>query len=102
MHTIRFRLDIDTISYKASQYDHVSDTCEKVPLSQKSKTIGGQEVQRDLYSAFLIRNCNAASDHPDRDRCVQEFDRFLRMQDHLIETMNQGRVSMCGENQSKK
>lgn len=77
----------DTKSYKASQYDHTADSYEKIPLSQRSKIIGGHEVQRDLYSAFLIRNSNDTYDHPDRLRCIDRFDSFLDLQDRLLADM---------------
>ena len=35
---------------------YLTDTYEKIPLSQREKKIGNRKVQRDLYSAFLIRN----------------------------------------------
>jgi hypothetical protein len=39
----------DTRAVRASQYDHVKDSYEKVPLSCRIKTVGGRRVQRDLY-----------------------------------------------------
>ena len=80
---------VDTKSYKASQYDHATDSYNKTPLSQRSKMIGGHEVQRDLYSAFLIRNSNGTYDHPDRQRCIDGFDAFLDMQYRLLAGMKQ-------------
>ena len=41
--------------FKASQYNHVTDTYEKIPLSKEGDWKGN--VQRDLYSAFLIQKC---------------------------------------------
>lgn len=85
---------VDIRSYKASQYDHTTDSYGKVPLSQRSKVIRGHEVQRDLYSAFLIRNSNDAFDHPDRVRCIDSFETFLDMQDKLLADMKSRQVSM--------
>ena len=56
--------------------------------------IGGHEVQRDLYSAFLIRNSNGTYDHPDRQRCIDGFDAFLDMQYRLLAGMKQNGLSM--------
>ena len=53
---------VKTRSYKASQYDHTTGRYVKIPLSQRGKVVGGHEVQRDLYSAFLIRNSNDTYD----------------------------------------
>jgi hypothetical protein len=49
-------VDINTWTAKLSQYDHVTNTCTKKPLSQRHHQVGNQEeVQRDLYSAFLAK-----------------------------------------------
>ena len=85
---------VSTASFKASQYDHVKDACEKIPLSQRIKTVGGNEVQRDLYSAFLIRNATAGLDKPDRDRCLYGFDKFLENQKACIDEMKDKGLSM--------
>ena len=61
--------EVDTKEFKASQYNHVTDAYEKIPLSQREKEIGNRKVQRDLYSAFLIRNADLDFKHPDRERC---------------------------------
>ena len=71
---------VDTASFRASQYDHVRDECIKVPLSLRMKTVGGHLVQRDLYSAFLIRNSDDAYEAPDRWKCIASFETFLRHQ----------------------
>ena len=62
--------EVDTKEFKASQYNHVTDTYEKIPLSQREKEIGNRKVQRDLYSAFLIRNADLDFKHPDREKNV--------------------------------
>lgn len=85
---------VDTKAYKASQYDHAADSYEKVPLSQRSKVIGGHKVQRDLYSAFLLRNSNDTYDCPDRMRCTDSFETFLDMQDSLLADMKCRQISM--------
>lgn len=85
---------VDTRVYKASQYDHTTDRYVKAPLSQRSKIIGGHEVQRDLYSAFLIRNSNDTYDRPDRLKCIEGFETFLDMQDRLLADMKRRQMSM--------
>ncbi len=85
---------IATKDYKASQYDHSTDTCTKAPLSQRTKTIDGRTVQRDLYSAFLILNTDDTLTHPDRDKCISTFDSFVRRQDKLISEMKKSNISM--------
>ena len=85
---------IATKDYKASQYDHSTDTCTKAPLSQRTKIIDGRTVQRDLYSAFLILNTDDTFTHPDRDKCMSTFDSFVRRQDKLISEMKKSNISM--------
>lgn len=86
--------EVDTKNFKASQYNHAEDTYEKIPLSQREKQIGGRIVQRDLYSAFLIRNADVKSKHPDRDKCKRNFGCFADMQDRLIADMRMNGLSM--------
>ncbi len=85
---------VDTRSFKASQYNHVTDSCTKTKLSERSKLIDGHEVQRDLYSAFLLRNSNKELSKPDRNKCMREFDRFLELQESLIAEMKKSGTSM--------
>lgn len=86
--------EVDTKSFKASQYDHTTDTCRKVSLKEREKMVGGRKVQRDLYSAFLVRNADAARKHPDRGKCNRKFEKFADMQDALIRKMKADGVSM--------
>jgi len=85
---------INTQSFRASQYDHITDTYTKVPLSQRDKDIGGYKVQRDLYSAFLISCTDGKLKHPDRDKCIYGFEHFLKLHDELIDSMMQDNISM--------
>lgn len=89
-----FFVKIHTKTYKASQYDHTTDSYTKIPLSQRSKTIGGYEVQRDLYSAFLISNSDSSYKHPDKTKCDSKFDSFLNMQDRCMEAMKKQNITM--------
>ena len=86
--------EVDTKEFKASQYNHVTDAYEKIPLSQREKEIGNRKVQRDLYSAFLIRNADLDFKHPDREKCEYEFEYFADMQDQLILKMKESGLSL--------
>ena len=86
--------EVDTKEFKASQYNHVTDTYEKIPLSQREKEIGKRTVQRDLYSAFLIRNTDLDFKHPDREKCEYEFEHFANLQEQLILKMKESGLSM--------
>lgn len=86
--------EVRTRSFKASQYNHVTDTYEKIPLKQRMKLIGERNVQRDLYSAFLIRNADIGLEHADREKCSYEFEHFADMNDTLISQMKADGRSM--------
>lgn len=89
-----FFVKTNTKTFKASQYNHVTDTYEKSRLSERSKQIGGITVQRDLYSAFLTKNADAELKHADREKCIAEFDGFVAKQNELIAEMKQNGISM--------
>ena len=76
--------EVDNCTMKASQYDHVTDTCEKVPLGQRYKMVGGHYVLRDPYSSFLLRWADAERKKPDRGACAAHFDQFLEMQTSMM------------------
>lgn len=86
--------EVDTRSFKASQYNHVTDDYQKVTLSERFKMIGDNRIQRDLYSAFLIRNTDSTMTHPDRNKCLKAFDNFVKLHDNLIATMKHNGISM--------
>lgn len=84
--------EIETAAFKASQYRHDTGKYEKVPLSQREKTINGKTVQRDLYSAFLIQNSKATLDGPNRNKCKKKFDSFARRQKRKINQMKKNGI----------
>lgn len=96
--------EVNTTKYKASQYDHIQDICVKVTLSQRTKLIGGYEVQRDLYSAFLIANpmIELNEEHEqvyervNRKTCSKRFSKFVEVQTKLISAMKAEGISKRG------
>lgn len=86
--------EINTNTFKASRYNHVTDTYESIPLSQRNKQIGGHKVQRDLYSAFLIKNADSSLKNADRQLCISGFEKFAAMQDRLTAGMKEAGISM--------
>ena len=78
--------ETDPWKYRASQYDHTEDAYKKVNLDYRLKLVGGRQVQRDLYSAFL-QSCMATAEKPDRDLCLERFEDFVQMQDERINEM---------------
>lgn len=87
-------VEVNTQTFKVSQYNHVTDECVKVPLSQRFKLIGNDSVQRDLYSAFLIKNTDSTFEHPDRDKCIYEFENFVAVHNETINYMKESKISM--------
>ena len=58
------------------------------------KNINGENVQRDLYSAFLIKNADNSLEYPDREKCISEFKQFIQTQNNLILSMKESGISM--------
>ncbi len=85
---------VDTKKFRATQYDHSTDTYTKIPMSQRSKMIDGYEVQRDLYSAYLLKNNNGELTQADREKCIYGFRQFMRLHDKLIADMKENGISM--------
>ena len=80
--------EIDTWSVKASQYNHLTGKYNKKKLSQrwnyfkyKNQDI---KVQRDLYSAYLIKNVNDDLKSINDMQCAKNFDKFLEMHNKEI------------------
>ena len=84
---------VNTKTFKSSQYRHDTDTYEKIPLSQRSKVIYGHKVQRDLYSAFLIRNTTSDLKTPNKARCEAQFPNFVILSTSYIANLKKNRVS---------
>ena len=78
-------IKINTKTFKASQYDHTTDTYAKKKLSKRYNMIGGKWRQRDLYSAFLLKNSAEDLLHCDRDKCFKTYVNFERLHDLCIE-----------------
>lgn len=77
---------VDTWKFKASQYDHVLGDYIKKPLICRSKIIGDDRVQRDLYSAFLLW-CAKDPETIDRNLCNSYFPLFLSFQGACIQQL---------------
>ena len=88
--------EVDTASFRASQYDHVRDSYTKCRLSERWKTVGPYLVQRDLYSAYLLKNSDRTKKHADRIRCQEGFEAFMDMHDQTIQEMKERGMSRKG------
>ena len=76
----------------ASQYRHDTGENEKVSLGDRSKVIGGEKVQRDLYSAYCQRLSKFDSELgkwvADADAMSSGFGDFLARQAEVVAVMS--------------
>ncbi|MDC3425899.1 transposase [Aquibacillus sp. 3ASR75-11] len=70
---------IDTYATKASQFNHISGAYSKKQLSERWSDFGDFFIQRDLYSAFLIRNTNETFNAVDVDLCNAQWNNFVEL-----------------------
>lgn len=75
---------INTRTFRASQYNHLTDTYSKKPLSQRYNNLEELIIQRDLYSAFLIMNSNRTLKNVDRNRCKSSYEQFIMNHNNCI------------------
>ncbi|MCU5279864.1 hypothetical protein [Bacillus thuringiensis] len=80
---------VNTITFKASQYNHVTNSYEKKKLHQRWSQIGTHLVQRDLYSAFLLMNSETNLQQTNRELCNKTFTDFLKLHNQHIEELQQ-------------
>lgn len=83
---------IDTAKVKASQYNHFTGEYNKKEL--KDRWNEDIEIQRDIYSAFLIMNIKENLKEIDRDKCFETYDNFKILHDkeikRLVDLKNNG------------
>ena len=75
---------VNCTKYKASQYNHITKEATKSLLSNRTKLIGSNLVQRDLYSSFLLYNIKD-NENIDFDACNLNFNKFLELQQQVVE-----------------
>ena len=75
---------VDTWTFKASQYCHLTGKCVRKQLYERWNVFDGRRVQRDLYSAFLLMNASASLDAVDHDLCFRTYEDFLLKHDEEV------------------
>ncbi|OLS02215.1 hypothetical protein [Tissierella creatinophila] len=80
-------LKINTHKVKASQYNHFKDNYTKKEL--KDRWSVDLNIQRDLYSAFLIKNVDDTLENIDRELCFKRYDNFKTLHDKEIEKLKE-------------
>ena len=84
-------IEINPFKTKASQFNHIRQEFKKCSLEVRFKElIQGIVVQRDLYSAFLIKNVENLSEY-NMEKINQQFDEFYEKQLKEVERIkNEG------------
>ena len=81
-------IDVDIFEYRASQRNHTTNKIIKPSINDRVKTIKGNMVQRDLYSAFLLYHFGDSTT-PNYNTCKRDFKKFLQKQEIVIEYIKQ-------------
>lgn len=81
--------EVFTASFKASQYDHTDGSYKKKLLRERwARLANGDQIQRDLYSAFLLMNSQPDLYSTDPDLCEKTYAQFKAMHDREIANLH--------------
>ena len=84
----KFLRKVNTKSFRASQYNHVTNDYIKKRLHNRWQYFSdGTHCQRDLYSAFLLMNSMDDLQSTDRNKCLKTYETFKLQHDQLIHTL---------------
>lgn len=73
---------------KASQYNHQSDSYEKKTLAQRWNHMpDGRNIQRDMYSAFLLQHMLPDLSGFDREQLTNNYPQFVKYHDEVVEKL---------------
>ncbi|PLR92572.1 transposase [Bacillus sp. T33-2] len=78
--------EVNRWELKASQYNHIEDSCTKKTIHQRWDIIVGIRVQRDLYSAFLLQHTINKREY-DKQALNENFASFLLLHEKEIERL---------------
>lgn len=82
-------------NYKASQYDHSADDYIKKKLSDRLyKLKDGTEVQRDLYSSFLLYCYDYKTQAINKNKCRTAFENFYSKEKDLIAWIKEKKIKI--------
>ena len=81
-------IKVNTFKVKASQLNHSTNEYEKKTLSKRWAEISGNKIQRDLYSAFLIKNVKENLEEVDIEKAEKGFKIFVQLHNEEIEKLN--------------
>lgn len=80
---------IDTAKVKASQFEHFTQTYIKKTLKERWNHFEAGDIQRDLYSAFLIMNTTDDLREVDVERANKTWGNFFEKHEEEIERIKQ-------------
>ena len=80
-------LEVNVDDIAATQLDHSTGERKPLELSQRVKIVDNQVVQRDLYSAFLLKNIYPSGTGVDLSSCKKDFPHFLSLQEETMENL---------------
>jgi len=94
---------VNTYKIKASQYNHFDEKYNKKKLRERWNIFNVDnkeiQIQRDLYSSFLIMNVKENLEEIDRDLCFKTYDDFKNLHDKEINRLlssNNKKISSMG------
>ena len=77
------------LSLKASQYNHQSGEYTPKPLSQRwNKMPDGENIQRDLYSAFLLQHYDPQTNSFNLQLLHQDYPQFVQHHHQAIQSLS--------------
>jgi putative transposase len=97
-HGLRIK-KIDTAKVKASQFEHFTQNYVKKPLAKRWNHFEQGNVQRDLYSAFLIMNTKDNLREVDVERANETWEKFYKLHEQEIDRikhLNKKQLSSIG------
>jgi hypothetical protein len=83
-------LKINTQKVKASQYNHFTNDYTKKDL--KDRWNEDINIQRDLYSSFLIMNVNEDLETINKEKCFKTYDNFKTLHDKEINRLKELKI----------
>jgi hypothetical protein len=84
-------IKINTWTVKASQYNPYNNLYNKKSLSNRWHQWNNEiKIQRDIFSAWLIKNVDDSLEKVDRQKCLDEFEQFYN--NYLVE---ENRLKQC-------
>ena len=82
--------------YRASQYDHKSNSYKKKKLKQRWHCFeDGSKVQRDIYSAFLLLCHNDDFMTISQNICAAKYDTFKTAHDKCVSDIKANNLKIC-------